>query len=83
VRAKYFSQNFSQTPQKFLRAPCFVMHVLCVYVSKLLSGYFWLFLGQGLAFLVKTDWQPGQDLQGAVWSLVQFFLALNLILKAY
>jgi len=25
---------------------------------KLLSGFFWLFLGQGLPFLVKTGWQP-------------------------
>jgi len=29
---------------------CLVMHVLCVYVSKLLSG----FLGEGLFLLVNT-----------------------------
>jgi len=34
------------------------MHILCVNALKLLSGFFWLFLGQGLAFLVKTGWQP-------------------------
>jgi len=31
---------------------CAVVHALCVYASKLLSG----FLEQGLAFLVKTGW---------------------------
>jgi len=29
---------------------CLVMHVLCVYAVKLLSGIFWLFLRHGLAF---------------------------------
>jgi len=29
---------------------CVVVHVLCVYASKLLSGFFCFFLGQGLAF---------------------------------
>jgi len=33
---------------------CLVMHDLCAYVLKLLSG----FLGQGLAFLVNAGWHP-------------------------
>ena len=45
---------------------CLVMHVLCVYALKLLSGFFVflgiflfgsVFLGTGLAFLVNTGWQ--------------------------
>ena len=37
------------------------MRVLCVYVLKPLSGIFWLFVGQDLFFLVKTNWQPCQS----------------------
>jgi len=29
---------------------CLVTHILCVIALKLLSDFFWLFLGQGLAF---------------------------------
>jgi len=29
------------------------MHVLCVYVLRLLSGFVWLFLEQGLDFISK------------------------------
>ena len=29
---------------------CLVIHILCINALKLLPGFFWLFLGQGLAF---------------------------------
>ena len=37
---------------------CLFMHVLCVCALRLLSSFFWLFLGKSLAFLVKIGWQP-------------------------
>ena len=35
---------------------CVVVHVLCVYASKLLSVFFWLFWDKFWLFLVKTGW---------------------------
>jgi len=50
------------------------MHILCVNALKLLSAFFLLLLGQDLAFLVKTGWQPCEvhginthTLQNAGW----------------
>ena len=37
-----------------------------LYAAKLLSGLFWLFLGQSLAFLVKIGWQPCSAATGKV-----------------
>jgi len=36
---------------------CVVVHVLCVYASKLLSDFFWLFWHKFWLCLMKTGWQ--------------------------
>jgi len=36
---------------------CLVMHVLCVYVLSLLSGFFGVCWDKVWIFLVKTGWQ--------------------------
>jgi len=48
---------------------CVIVHVLCVYASKLLSGFFWHFWDNGLAFF-------GEDrLASLLCSLARFDLA--------
>jgi len=41
---------------------CLVIHILCVYAVKLLSGFFW---DTVWPFLVKTGWQPASAGKGA------------------
>ena len=43
---------------------CLVMHLLCVYAVKLLSGFFWNTIW---LFLMKTGWQPCFD-RAPIWS---------------
>jgi len=69
---EYASKNWNCIVLMFLMSCniyfCLVMHVLCsLHVLGLLSGLFWIFLRQGLAFLVKTGWQSWSHVIDLQW----------------